>query len=278
MDIFEIIKVIFLGIVEGITEWLPVSSTGHMILFDSFVKLPVSDAFKEMFFVVIQLGAILAVAITFFNTVNPFSLKKVKKKKKNTWNLIGKILVACIPAGIVGLLFDDIIDEMFYNYITVAITLIIYGALFIIIERMNKKPVITDLKSITYKIALYIGMFQILALIPGTSRSGATIVGALLLGVGRVAASEFTFVLALPVMLGASVYKLIKYVLEVGMYFSEFEIISLVLGMAVAFVISIITIKFLLAYIKKNDFKVFGYYRIILGIIVIVCGIIGIIS
>ena len=278
MDIFEIIKVIFLGIVEGITEWLPVSSTGHMILFDSFVKLPVSDAFKEMFFVVIQLGAILAVAITFFNTVNPFSLKKSKEEKKNTWNLIGKILVACIPAGIVGLLFDDIIDEMFYNYITVAITLIIYGALFIIIERMNKKPVITDLKSITYKIALYIGMFQILALIPGTSRSGATIVGALLLGVGRVAASEFTFVLALPVMLGASVYKLIKYVLEVGMYFSEFEIISLVLGMAVAFVISIITIKFLLAYIKKNDFKVFGYYRIILGIIVIVCGIIGIIS
>ena len=278
MDILEIIKVIFLGIVEGITEWLPVSSTGHMILFDSFVKLNVSEAFKEMFFVVIQLGAIFAVAITFFNIVNPFSNKKSKKENLDTWNLLGKILVACIPAGVIGFLFDDIIDEMFYNYITVAITLIVYGILFIIIESMNKKPVVTDLKSITYKTALYIGMFQILALIPGTSRSGATIVGALLLGVGRVAASEFTFVLALPVMLGASAYKLIKYVAGVGFYFSQFEIISLIVGMIVAFIVSIFTIKFLLSYIKKNDFKVFGYYRIVLGIIVIVCGGIGIIS
>ena len=276
MDIIEIIKVIFLGIVEGITEWLPVSSTGHMILFDSFVKLPVSEAFKEMFFVVIQLGAILAVGITFFNTVNPFSSKKSNIEKKDTWNLIFKILVACIPAGVIGLLFDDIIDEKFYNYITVAVTLIVYGILFIIIESMNKKPVINDLKSITYKIALYIGMFQILALIPGTSRSGATIVGALLLGVNRTVSSEFTFVLALPVMFGASVYKIIKYISEVGIYFTKFEIISLVIGMVVAFIVSIFTIKFLLAYIKKNDFKVFGYYRIILGILVILCGIIGI--
>ena len=278
MEIIEIIKIIFLGIVEGITEWLPISSTGHMILFDSFVKLPVSEAFKEMFFVVIQLGAILAVAITFFNTVNPFSFKKSKEEKNETWNLIGKMLVACIPAGIVGLLFDDIIDEMFYNYITVAITLIIYGVLFILIESINKKPIVTDLKSITYKMALYIGTFQMLALIPGTSRSGATIVGALLLGIGRVAASEFTFVLALPVMLGASIYKLIKYFSEVGFYFSEFEIISLIVGMIVAFIVSIFTIKFLLSYIKKNDFKIFGYYRIILGIIVIGCGVFGILN
>lgn len=277
MEIIEILKVIFLGIVEGITEWLPVSSTGHMILFDTFVKLNVSEAFKEMFFVVIQLGAILAVAITFFNTINPFSSKKNDKEKKETWSLLFKILVACIPAGIIGILFDDIIDEVFYNYIVVSIMLIVYGIAFIIIEKLNKKVEVEDVKSLTYKTALYIGLFQMLALIPGTSRSGATIVGSLLLGVSRVAAAEFSFLLSLPVMLGASLLKLVKYFLEVGFYLSSFEITCLVVGMLVAFAVSVFTIKFLLSYIKKHDFKVFGYYRIILGIIVILCGVFGII-
>lgn len=278
MDILEIIKVIFLGIVEGITEWLPVSSTGHMILFDAFVKLHVSEEFKEMFFVVIQLGAILAVAITFFNLINPFSSKKDIKEKKETWSLLFKIVVACIPAGIIGVLLDDYIDSVFYNYIVVSIMLIVYGIAFIIVEKLNKKVVVENVKALTYKTALFIGLFQTLALIPGTSRSGATIVGSLLLGVSRVVAAEFSFLLSLPIMLGASALKLVKYFLEAGFYLSSFEITCLVVGMIVAFLVSLFTIKFLMSYIKKHDFKVFGYYRIILGVIVILCGIFGVIT
>ncbi len=282
MDIIEIIKVIFLGIVEGITEWLPVSSTGHMIIFDAFVKLDFSEAFKEMFFVVIQLGAILAVALTFFNRINPFSTKKNNDEKKKTWGLLGKIALACLPAGVIGLLFDDFMDENFYNFGTVAFTLILYGIFFIIIEMYNKKKkdviVVEEVNDISLKTAVLIGCFQVLALVPGTSRSGSTILGALLLNVSRVAASEFSFLLSLPVMVGASAYKLLKYFMEVGFTMTSAEIIALLLGMFVAFIVSIFAIKFLMGYIKKHDFTVFGYYRIVLGIIVIACGLFGVIA
>ncbi len=282
MDIVELIKVIFLGIVEGITEWLPISSTGHMILVDAFVKLNVTDAFKEMFLVVIQLGAILAVAVTFFNKLNPFSSKKNKEEKKDTWLLIAKVILACIPAAIIGLLFDDELNEIFYNWQTVAVTLIIYGIFFVLIEiwnkKKNKESTIKTVTDITFTTAFLIGLAQVLSLIPGTSRSGATILGAMLLGASRIAATEFTFFLAIPVMLGASLLKLLKYFMEVGWGFTNTEVITLVVGMVTAFIVSMLSIKFLVNFVKKHDFKVFGYYRIILGIIVILCGAFGILA
>lgn len=267
---FEILKVILLGIVEGITEWLPISSTGHLILVDEFIKLSASDAFKEMFNVVIQLGAIMAVVVLYFHKLNPFSPKKTKEQKVQTIDLWFKVVVACIPAAVLGILFDDWMEEHFHNYIVVSVMLIVYGVLFIVIENWNKKnkSSVTDLTNLTYKTALLIGVFQVLSLIPGTSRSGATIIGALLLGVSRYVAAEFTFFLAIPVMFGASGIKLLKFFME-GAGMSGMEIAMLAVGCVVAFVISIIAIKFLMGYIKKNDFKVFGWYRIILGVLVL---------
>lgn len=267
MEWIEIFKAIILGIIEGITEWLPVSSTGHMILVDEFIKLNMSASFMEMFFVVIQLGAILAVIFMFWNKIFPFEFKGGFKIKQDTMNLWFKIIVACLPAAVIGLAFDDWLDEHFYNYQTVALMLIIYGVLFIVIENRNKgrKPVVTNLSQITYKFALMVGVFQLLALIPGTSRSGATILGAILIGASRYVASEFTFFLAIPVMFGASLLKLVKF----GFAFTSAELITLALGSFVAFVVSIFAIKFLMGYIKKHDFKVFGWYRIILGIVVL---------
>ena len=271
MFLLELLKTVLLGIVEGITEWLPISSTGHMFLLDEFIKLNVSEEFKEMFMVVIQLGAILAVVWLYFNKLNPFSKKKTAEMRRETWSLWGKVLVGSIPAAIVGLLLDDWLDSMFYNYQTVAITLIIYGILFIVIERYNRSrtPAIQTLSALNYKTALLIGVFQMLALIPGTSRSGATIVGAILIGTSRSVAAEYTFFLAIPAMLGASGLKLLKYFLETGFGMTAQEIIILLLGMAVAFIVSVIAIKFLMRYIKKHDFTVFGYYRIALGLLVL---------
>lgn len=268
MEWIELIKVIILGIVEGITEWLPISSTGHMILVNEFMHLNITDEFREMFFVVIQLGAILAVVVLYFGKLFPFSFKKEEQFiKKETMNLWFKIVVACLPAAVIGLAFDDILDELFYNYQTVSIMLIFYGIVFIWLEKRNKDitPRVDKLNDISYKLALAIGVFQLLALIPGTSRSGATIIGAMIFGTSRVIAAEFTFFLAIPVMFGASLVKLIKF----GMIFTTNEIIILVLGMIVAFIVSILAIKFLMGYIKKHDFKVFGWYRIVLGVIVL---------
>ena len=267
MDFIELLKVIFLGIVEGITEWLPVSSTGHMILVDEFIKLNMTPAFMEMFFVVIQLGAIMAVVCLFWDKLFPFEFKGGFKVKTDTMNLWFKIAVACVPAAIIGLLFDDVIDEYLFNPVTVALMLILYGVLFIVIENRNKgrRPMVNDLSQITYKFALMVGIFQLLALVPGTSRSGATIVGAILIGASRYVASEFTFFLAIPVMLGASLLKILKF----GLVFTASEAVVLGTGTLVAFFVSILAIKFLMGYIKKHDFKVFGWYRIILGIIVL---------
>jgi undecaprenyl-diphosphatase len=272
MVIFEIIKAIILGIIQGITEWLPISSTGHMILVDALMPMKVysdptvNKEFVDMFLVVIQFGSILAVLLLYFNKLNPFSSKKSKEKKIETINLWIKVVVAAVPAAIVGLLFDDYIDALLYNPLTVAITLILYGVLFIIIERRKPKPSINNLNAMTYKTALMIGLFQMLALIPGTSRSGSTILGAILLGTSRTVASEFSFFLAIPMMFGASLLKLIK--LEMSLDF--IGILILLVGMFVAFIVSIVAIKGLMRYIKKNDFTLFGYYRIILGLIVII--------
>lgn len=269
MNIIEIIKAIVLGVVEGITEWLPISSTGHMILVDEFIKLDVSPEFLEMFLVVIQLGAILAVVFLYWKKLIPFDYKNHWKVKNDVFSMWFKIIVACVPAAIIGLLFDDVLNELFYNPITVAISLIVFGVLFIFIENYNKNrsAKINSLSEITYNTALIIGIFQLIAAIfPGTSRSGATIVGALLIGVNRTVAAEFTFFLAIPVMFGASLLKLVKF----GLAFTSSEFILLVVGMVVAFVVSMLTIKFLMNYIKKHDFKVFGWYRIILGIIVLI--------
>lgn len=267
MEFIEIFKAIILGIIEGITEWLPISSTGHMIIVDEFLQLNMSEAFKEMFFVVIQLGAIMAVVLLYFNKLNPFSPTKSRREKQDTWTLWFKVVVATIPAAIIGLLFDDILNEMFYNYKTVSLMLIIYGILFIIVENKNRNkiPAVDSFSNLTYKTALGIGLFQVLSLIPGTSRSGATIIGAMILGTSRNIAAEFTFFLAIPVMFGASLLKLIKF----GLVFTQVELIILLVGMLVSFLVSIIAIKFLLRYIKRNDFKVFGYYRIVLGVIVL---------
>lgn len=274
MEWIEYLKVIILGIVEGITEWLPISSTGHLILVDEFMKLNMSDAFKEMFDVLVQLGAILAVVVIYFKKLLPVDMvKKEDNSKKPAWNkdkliLWCKILVACLPAAIIGLPFNDKIDELFYNAPTVAVMLIVYGIAFIIVEKLHKDKdfKINDIGSITFKTAALIGIFQVLALIPGTSRSGATIVGAMIIGVGRTAAAEFTFYLAIPVMFGASLLKLIKF----GFAFTAAEAAALILGMVAAFVVSIIAIRFLMGYIKKHDFTVFGWYRIVLGILVLV--------
>lgn len=271
LGILELLKVIVLGIVEGITEWLPVSSTGHMLLVDEFITLNCSDEFKEMFFVVIQLGAILAVVLLFWNKMWPFDFSKNENKdgiiKKDIFSIWFKVVVACIPGTIVTLLFDDFIEAHLHTATVIAIALIFYGIAFIVIESWNKKrtPKVKELNDITYKTALLIGMFQILSIIPGTSRSGATIIGALLIGVSRVAAAEFTFFLAVPVMFGLSFIKILKF----GFAFSGAEAVVLLVGVLVAFFVSIIVIKFLMGYIKKNDFKLFGWYRIILGIIVL---------
>ena len=264
--ILEMLKVILLGIVEGITEWLPISSTGHMILVDEFIKLNVSEAFMEMFLVVIQLGAILAVCVLYFHKLNPFSPKKTTVQKKETLQLWGKVIVGCVPAAIIGILFDDTIDALFYNPQTVSFNLILYGILFIVVENYNKnrKPSTNTLADLTYKTAIFIGCFQILALIPGTSRSGATILGAMILGTSRFVAAEYSFFLSIPVMFGASLLKMLKY----GFSFTGNEMLYLIVGMVVAFAVSILAIKFLLGYIKKNDFKAFGVYRIVLGVIV----------
>lgn len=266
----EILKAILFGIVEGITEWLPISSTGHMILLDEFVNLKVTDEFYDLFQVVIQLGAILAVVIMYFKTICPFGFGKNKEEQKSTWNLWGKILVACLPAAIIGILFDDWLDEHLYNSVVVSLTLIIYGIIFIIIEskKFGKRET-KNLDKITYKQALGIGAFQLLSLIPGTSRSGSTIIGGLILGLERSVAASFTFFLAIPVMVGASLLKLLKYILKVGLVFQTGELLLLGVGCLVAFIVSILIIKFLMNYIRKHDFKVFGYYRIVLGIIVL---------
>lgn len=269
----DIIKAFLYGIVEGITEWLPVSSTGHMILLEEFVKMDVSQDFWNMFLVVIQLGAILAVVLLYWNQIFPWDFSKKARQekrvnKKDVWMLWAKILVACIPAAIVGVLFDDWLDEHLYNGYVVATMLIIFGILFIIIENKNKgkEAVIKTIEEIDFKTALIIGVFQLIAAIfPGTSRSGATIVGSLMIGVSRTAAAYFTFLLAIPVMFGASLLKLVKF----GLAFSGSEVAILATGMIVAFVISVIVIKFLMSYIRKHDFKVFGWYRIILGVVVL---------
>ncbi len=264
----DFIKVVILGIVEGITEWLPVSSTGHLILLGDVLAPGLSDAFMEMFNVVIQLGAIMAVVVIYFHKLNPFSNKKSQKQKLLTWQMWIKVAIASVPAAIVGLLFNDIIDQLFYKPFPVAVMLIVYGVLFIVIESRNadRRPNVTKISQLSIPMLLCIGVFQMLALIPGTSRSGATIVGALLIGVSREAAAEFTFFLAIPVMFGASLLKLIKF----GFAFTMAEFGYLMLGCVVSFVVSILAIKFLMSYIKKNDFKLFGYYRIVLGGIIVI--------
>ncbi len=269
MDIIEILKAVLFGIVEGITEWLPISSTGHMILLNEFVTLNVSPEFWEMFLVVIQLGAILAVVLLFWNKIFPFKWKEKPVVQKDIFVLWFKILAACVPAAVIGLAFDDVLDALFYNPWCVAIALIVFGIAFIVIENRNKNttPKITELNQITYQTAFLIGVFQLLAAVfPGTSRSGATIVGALLIGVSRTVAAEFTFFLAIPVMLGASLLKVLKF--EGSITGSETTI--LLAGMVVAFVVSVIVIRFLMGYIKKHDFKVFGWYRIVLGAAVLI--------
>ena len=269
LGFLEILKVIILGIVEGVTEWLPISSTGHMLLVDEFISLNMSEEFKEMFFYVIQLGAILAVVILFWDKMFPFQLKDKKEPviKKETFSLWFKVVVACIPGAVVTLLFDDYVEAHFQTPIVIAIALIFYGIAFIVVERWNKKrvPKIKNLTDITYQTALYIGLFQVLSIVPGTSRSGATIIGALLIGVSRVAAAEFTFFLAVPVMIGMSFLKILKY----GLAFTSSELIVLVIGMGVAFIVSVLVIRFLMSFIKKHDFQAFGWYRIVLGIIVL---------
>ena len=268
MFFIEILKAIFLGIVEGITEWLPISSTGHMILVDEFIKLDVSKEFLDMFMVVIQLGAILAVLVLYFHKLNPFSRKKTLVERKQTWSLWLKVIIACLPAAVIGLIFDDKINELFFNAWTIAIRLIVYGVLFIIVEIFNRKrkPKIRELSQLPYTMAFLIGVFQLLALIPGTSRSGVTIITALLLGASRFVAAEFTFFLAIPVMLGASALKLVKF----GFSYTGLEIAILIAGVLTAFLVSVLAIKFLMKYIKKHDFKIFGVYRILLGIAVII--------
>ena len=272
MSIIEILKVIILGIIEGITEWLPISSTGHLILADEFIQLDVTPEFMEMFRVVIQRGAIMAVVFLYFSRLWPFRNQKdapnalqryVDMDKMVLWF---KILVACLPAVAIGLPFDDLLEEKLYNYVVVALMLILYGVVFLIIENYNarRKPVVTDLGDLTFKIAFFIGVFQVLSLIPGTSRSGSTIIGGILLGASRTVAAEFTFFLAIPVMFGASLLKLVKF----GFHFTGAEAGILLLGMLTAFLVSVLAIKFLMGYIKKHDFKAFGWYRIVLGVLV----------
>lgn len=265
--LIEIMKAIILGIVEGITEWLPISSTGHMILVEEFIQLNATPAFKEMFFVVIQLGAILAVVALYFHKLNPFSPQKNAAEKKATMDIWYKVVVGVIPAAVLGLLLDDWLNEHFYNYVTVAIMLIVYGVLFIIVENRNKgrEGSIRTFSQLSYRTAFQIGLFQCLSLIPGTSRSGATILGAIVLGTSRPVAAEYSFFLSIPIMFGASFLKLLKF----GLAFTGMEFAVLITGMVVAFFISVIAIKFLMGYIQNNDFKAFGWYRIVLGALVL---------
>lgn len=268
LNFFEILKVIILGIVEGITEWLPISSTGHMLLVDEFIHMNMSDEFKEMFFVVIQLGAIMAVVLLFWDKMWPFQSKsKGSVIKKETFSMWFKVVVACIPGAIVTILFDDYIEEHLHTPTVIALALIVYGIAFIIVENWNKNrtPKTLALEDITYKTAFIIGLFQVLSIIPGTSRSGSTIIGALVIGVSRVAAAEFTFFLAVPVMIGLSFLKLLKF----GFVFTGAELIVLAVGCVVAFLVSLAVIKFLMSYIKKRDFKIFGWYRIVLGLVLL---------
>ena len=273
MVMIDIIKAFFIGIVQGITEWLPVSSTGHMILFDEFVKMNVTEEFKELFLVVIQLGSILAVLTLYFHKLNPFSKTKTKVEKKRTWVLWSKVIVAALPAAVIGLLFDDFLDEHLYRYEVVAVTLILYGIAFIVIERYHashgNKFKIDSVDDIDYGTALKIGTAQVLSLIPGTSRSGSTIIGSMCVGVSRTAASEFSFFLAIPVMLGASALKILKYIVKVGVAFTRSEVVTLVVATVTACAVSVFAIKLLMGFVRKHDFKVFGWYRIVLGIIVI---------
>ena len=262
----DILKAIIFGIVEGITEWLPISSTGHLIIMNELLKMNQSDAFIEMFQVVIQLGAILAVVVLYFHKLNPFSPTKTEKQKMMTWQIWIKVVIGCVPAGVIGLLFDNWIDNVFYHWYVVALMLIIYGVLFIVVEnyQQGKEPRAAKFSQLSIQMVLIIGVFQMLAMIPGTSRSGATIVGALMIGVSRSLAAEYTFFLAIPVMFGASLLKLVKF----GFAFTGMQVAVLLVGMVVSFGVSIVAIKFLMSYIKKNDFKVFGYYRIVLGVLV----------
>lgn len=271
MEVFiEFLKAVLFGIVEGITEWLPISSTGHLILLDELVHLKVSEAFYEMFQVVIQLGAILAVIVLFFHKLNPFSPKKSYKMKRNTWQLWFKVIVAVIPSAVLGLLLDDWMDAHLYNHVVVASTLIIYGVAFILIERRNagRKPLVKSVYEIDYRTAIYIGLFQCLSMIPGTSRSGSTILGAILLGVGRSAGSEFSFFLAIPTMVGASGLKAVKFLFE-GNPVTGTEVMVLVVGCVVSFLVSLVAIKALMDYVRKHSFSAFGVYRIVLGILVL---------
>lgn len=270
MLISNILKAIILGIVEGITEWLPISSTGHLILVDEFLKMDVSSAFSNMFNVVIQLGAILAVVVIYFEKLNPFSSQKSSEEKKDTWNLWFKVVAAVIPSVIIGLPIDDFLDAHFQNFVTVSIMLIIYGIGFIYIEKVNKgrEPKCADLKKFTYKAALVMGFFQVLALIPGTSRSGATILGGIMIGASRFVATEFSFFMGIPTMFGASALKIFKF-FRSGNSFGLSELLILATGMVVSYIVSIIAIKFLMNYIKRHDFTVFGWYRIVLGAVLI---------
>ena len=268
----EILKAVLFGIVEGITEWLPVSSTGHIILLDEFIQLKATDAFKSMFDVVIQLGAILAVIVLFFHKLNPFAPSKSKEEKGKTWTLWFKVCVAILPSGILGVLFDDWMDEHLHNAVVVSIALIVYGIAFLFLEKGNKGKHlrrIEDVHDIGWKTAIFIGCFQALSLIPGTSRSGSTILGAILLGVGRGAGAEFSFFMAIPTMLGASGIKLLKYFLDTGFGMAGSELAVLVVGMVVSFLVSLLVIKGLMDYVRKHSFSVFGVYRIILGILVL---------
>ena len=268
----EILKAILFGIVEGITEWLPVSSTGHLILLDEFLELKATDAFKSMFDVVIQLGAILAVIVLFFHKLNPFAPSKSKEEKGKTWTLWFKVCVAILPSGILGVLFDDWMDEHLHNAVVVSIALILYGIAFLFLEKGNKGKHlrrIEDVHDISWKTAIFIGCFQALSLIPGTSRSGSTILGAILLGVGRGAGAEFSFFMAIPTMLCASAIKLLKYFLDTGFGMAGSELAVLIVGMVVSFLVSLLVIKGLMDYVRKHSFSVFGVYRIILGILVL---------
>lgn len=268
MEFMEILKAIILGIVEGITEWLPISSTGHMILVEEFIQLNLSQAFKEMFFYVIQLGAILAVVVIYFHKLNPFSPSKTKAEKNQTWDIWKKVIIGCIPAGVIGLPLNDWADENLLNATVVALALIIYGILFIVIENRHKdrEPSITDFSQLTYMKAFQIGLFQALSIIPGTSRSGSSILGSIVLGTSRFIATEFSFFMSIPIMFGISFLKIIKF----GFHFTGLEFAVLLSGMLTAFLVSIVAIKFLIGYLKRNDFKAFGWYRIVLGAIVLI--------
>ena len=275
MRFLEFLKAVFLGIVEGITEWLPISSTGHMILVDEFLSLDISPEFRELFLVVIQLGAILAVPCLFFRKLNPFSKTKNEQERRLTWNLWGKVIVGVLPAAVLGLLLEDLLDQYLMNHIVVCITLVLYGVLFIVIERLRERETqcgigyrVERVENLSYKDAFIIGCYQVLSLIPGTSRSGSTILGGMLSGVSRTASAEFSFFMAIPVMLGASGLKILKFILEGAVATTE-EILLLVVGLAVAFLVSLACIRFLMDFVKRHTFRAFGIYRIVLGIVVL---------